>query len=352
MTMTHFDPSNPNSSDNGFFGMPATPEESALWLFKVPWDVTTSYQAGTHRGPRHIQDCSTQLDLCDSLFGPDLWRAGICTLNEQTELADWNAKHRRHAEQIIAFKNTGERNLTSDLEDKLIEVNLASHRVNALVEHETRKAHQSGKIFGLIGGDHSSPFGAIKALLEAETEPFGILHIDAHYDLRECYLGFEHSHASIFWNVLNLNSPKLLSLVQVGIRDYSEEERKLALSLPQCHSFLDQDIQFDLLSGRSFQNICEEIVGKLPKRVYLSVDIDGLDPVLCPSTGTPVPGGLSYNQFRMILKTLRLQNKQIIGFDLCEVAPNPNQPLDEWNGNVGARVLWSLCQAALDSRNG
>ena len=91
--------------------------------------------------------------------------------------------------------------------------------------------------------------------------------------------------------------------------------------------------------GESFKQVVDDIISHLPDNVYISFDIDGLDPKLCPNTGTPVPGGFEFNEVVFLLKQLAASGKKIIGFDLVEVAPGE----DDWNGNVGARLLYKLC---------
>lgn len=103
--------------------------------------------------------------------------------------------------------------------------------------------------------------------------------------------------------------------------------------------FYDREYRKRLFEGDNWKTICEEIIYELPDNVYVSIDIDGLDPKLCPNTGTPVPGGMDFEEFIYLLNKLKQSGKNIIGFDLCEVANGDN----EFNGNVGARVLYQLC---------
>jgi agmatinase len=198
---------------------------------------------------------------------------------------------------------------------------------------------------GLVGGDHSTPLGFMEALAEKHSE-FGILQIDAHCDLRKAYEGFEFSHASIMYNALKLRQVK--KLVQVGIRDWCEEENNyIRSSKGRVVTFFDHAMKRSLYEGTSWKSLCDKIVSQLPKNVYVSFDIDGLDPKLCPSTGTPVPGGLEFEQAVYLIEQVVRKGKKIIGFDLNEVAPGA----DEWNGNVGARMLYKMCNLAAASNN-
>jgi agmatinase len=186
--------------------------------------------------------------------------------------------------------------------------------------------------------------GYLQLQAEQHTD-FGLLVIDAHMDLRKAYEGFTYSHASIFYNALE-QLPQIKKLVQVGIRDYCHEEKEyVEQSENRIQIFYDRDMRAKIYQGISWASICEEIVESLPDKVYLSVDIDGLDPKLCPNTGTPVPGGLEYEELVYLLNTLQSSGKTIIGFDLCEVSPGDS----DWDGNVGARLLFHLCGVASGS---
>jgi len=178
--------------------------------------------------------------------------------------------------------------------------------------------------------------GYLKALAQTH-ESFGILQIDAHMDLREAYEGFTYSHASIFYNALKL--PQVEQLVQVGIRDFCDEELNLVNNSDgRVKVFYDHDIKDSAFNGIQWDSYCEEIIDELPDKVYLSFDIDGLDPKLCPNTGTPVPGGLSFREAIYLIKKVVESGRTIIGADLCEVAGQGHS----WDGNVGARILYKM----------
>jgi agmatinase len=176
----------------------------------------------------------------------------------------------------------------------------------------------------------------------------GILHVDAHADLRRAYEGFRWSHASIFWNVLS-ECPGVEKLVQVGVRDFGHAEmRSIEDSGGRIETFFEADLRSSQARGESWDSACHRVVAPLPDEVYVSFDIDGLSADLCPHTGTPVPGGLSFGEACHLLRTLALSGKRVVGFDLCEVAPGPKG--DEWDANVGARVLYKLIGWALRSQ--
>jgi agmatinase len=189
----------------------------------------------------------------------------------------------------------------------------------------------------LLGGDHSTPLGLIKAVAD-ENDNFGILQIDAHADLRESYQKFEYSHASICYNLLKF--PQISKLVQVGIRDYCEDEAILAKENNRVVTFYDSEIKEEHYEGKAWKIVCDDIIEQLPELVYITIDIDGFDPKLCPNTGTPVPGGFEVEQIMYLVKQIIKSGKKIIGFDLVEGAPGEDG--SEWDGNVGARVLYRM----------
>jgi agmatinase len=168
-----------------------------------------------------------------------------------------------------------------------------------------------------------------------------VLHLDAHADLRVAYEGFTYSHASVMYNAAE-RLPEIARIVQVGIRDLSQEEHEYAQrSKGRIVQHHDQVLARARLEGESWSTQVRRIAEALPRDVYVSFDIDALDPSLCPHTGTPVPGGLSFQQAAYLLAALGWHDRRIVGFDLVEVAPDPSGA-DEWDGNVGARLLYKL----------
>ena len=220
----------------------------------------------------------------------------------------------------------------------LKEINEGSANLNKWVYEQTISLLHDNKLVVLLGGDHSVPFGYMKAIAEKYGE-FGVLQIDAHCDLRKCYENFDHSHASIMYNALN-EIPQITKLVQVGIRDYSEEEFEFIRDSNQrVVVYYDRDIKEKLFEGHTWQSIVDEIVNQLPANVYISFDVDGLDPKLCPHTGTPVYGGFEIEQVIYLIKKMIKSGRKFIGFDLDEIAIGESN----FDANVGARILWKLC---------
>jgi agmatinase len=222
-------------------------------------------------------------------------------------------------------------------------VDAASAEVSRRVEAQAEAVMLRGALPAVLGGDHSAPLGLLRAV--ARRHPgLGILHIDAHADLRVAYLGFAEAHASIMHNALALDG--VARLVGVGWRDVGQAEAQRASSDARIVPVWDRDLARAALNGRSFSRVVDGIVASLPPKVHVSFDIDGLDPSLCPGTGTPVPGGLSFREACFLLARVAA-GREIVSFDLCEVAPGSGE--SEWDANVGARALFKLAGAALRS---
>ena len=328
---TEFNPSGFAQKNGNFIGLPYNEDEAKIILLPIPWEATVSYAAGTADGPENIRDASYQLDLFDADV-KDAYKIGIFMKETDEQIKDLSTLSREIATMHIDNLENGH-GIVQEFVDK---VNANSIKVNNWVKEQCGDLIKKGKVIGLIGGEHSTPLGYLHALSEKYSD-FGILQIDAHCDLRKAYEGFTYSHASIFYNVLEEISV-VSKLVQVGIRDYCDEEVDyITNSNKRVEVFYDQAINESLFEGKSYREICLSIVEKLPQHVYISFDIDGLWPNLCPNTGTPVAGGLSLPQAFYLLKTLAESGKTIIGFDLCEVGS-----AEEWDGNVGARVVYKM----------
>lgn len=340
-----FDPNAPAPPGAGIFGLPHTEAEALVVLVPVPWEATTSYGGGAAEGPRAIFDASMQVDLFD-LDVDRPYQHGIFMRESPPDVRAWNVAGKAAAEKIIEHGGAGD---DPALRTALDAVNALSQKVNAHVEKEVGELIGKGKVIGVVGGDHSVPWGAIRAMARHE-EGLGVLHFDAHSDTRKAYEGFEHSHASIMYNVLE-GIPEVTKLVQVGIRDVCEAEIDYCRGQGERVSvFFDRDLSRRKMDGEGFASIARDVVAALPERVWVSFDIDGLDPRYCPHTGTPVPGGLEFAEALAILRELARSGKRIVGFDLNEVAPNLADESDEWDGNVGARLLYKMIGFTLASQ--
>jgi agmatinase len=336
-----FDPDAAAAEGSGIYGLPHTAEEARVVVVPVPFEATTSYGGGTSNGPRAIFEASKQVDLFDRETGHP-YAAGIAMLDEDPQVVAWNAEAKRVAQSVIAHGGV----VDDETRRAAADVNAYGERLNEWVYVQTSALLDGGKIAVTLGGDHSVPFGAIRAYAERFPN-LGILHLDAHADLRDAYEGFTWSHASIFHCVMT-RLDRVARLVQVGVRDLGRaESAMIEASRGRIVTFFDADVAARKEQGTPFAAIADAIVSELPDDVYLSWDIDGLDPTLCPGTGTPVPGGLSWNEAIGLLRALVRAKKRIVGLDLCEVAPGAT----EWDANVGARLLYKMIGFALMTRS-
>ena len=196
-----FDPNNIGQKIANIYGLPFDKSNAQIVIVPVPWEVTVSYRAGTAGGPEAILNASFQVDL----FDPDVhdaWKIGIALDQADPRLHSLNATLRPRAEQYISMLEEGS---TVDQEPAMAallqEINGGCETMNAIVEAQCEAILDQGKMAAVVGGDHSTPLGLIRALGKHHGD-FGILHFDAHADLRDAYEGFKYSHASIMFNVL------------------------------------------------------------------------------------------------------------------------------------------------------
>lgn len=330
-----FDPSGVGLDNGNFCGLPFDYDTAGIILLGVPWEVTVSYHAGTAAGPEAVLTASPQLDLYD-LDNPNGWQQGLYMPPPPAWIQSLNDDLRPVAAQIIDATEQGiELQTDANLTTQLKRVNEGCERVNQWLYETAQQAIANGKQVGAIGGDHSVPLGLIRALAEHHSS-FGVLHIDAHADLRQAYQGFPYSHASIMNQVIGL--PQMTQLIQVGIRDISHGEvTTIQQSAGRIQTHYDSQLKEQCFAGTSWRDLCRQIIEPLPPQVYISFDVDGLDPKLCPHTGTPVPGGLELEEAFALLREIVRSDRQIIGFDVSEVGNG------EWDGNVGARIVYKLC---------
>ena len=300
----------------------------------------------TARAPDSILKASYQIDLFDPEM-PEAWKQGFYMRYVDKKILMKSDYLRKEAELYIDYISKGEELSANQFMCKTLkEVNEGGVFLKDWVFEQTKALLEKDKLVAILGGDHSTPLGYMKAIGEKHGE-FGILQIDAHCDLRDTYEGFHHSHAGIMFNALK-EIPQLIRLVQVGIRDYSEVEWDyIRNSNYKVITYFDKDINQRQFEGETWKSLAEEIVSKLPQQVYISFDIDGLDRKLCPHTGTPVPGGFELEEVFFIFKKVLESGRKIIGFDLSEVGVSET----DWNANVGARVLYKLCNLLVTSNS-
>ncbi|MBX3017285.1 MAG: agmatinase [Bdellovibrionaceae bacterium] len=330
--------------NGNYLGLDIEAKDADIVVFPIPWDVTTSYRPGTVDGPDSVLNASTQLDLY-SPYLDDVGSLKIGTIPVPEQWRERSASLRKQTAQYISALEQGEDRGTAEMTKIREAANRGGVELQEWSRKEVAKLLDQGQAVLTLGGDHSVPLGPIEAHA-AKFPGLSVLHFDAHADLRDAYEGFEQSHASIMFNVLKLKGVD--RLVQVGIRDVSEFEINLIKNDDRIHTFFDWDLKNAEYEGESWKSICDRIVAKLGPQVYISFDIDGLDPKLCPNTGTPVPGGLEMAQATALIQAVVRSGRKVVGGDLVEVAPAPEG--DEWDGNVGARMLFQIMIAVAQGR--
>jgi agmatinase len=342
--MTVKDPSGVAIHNGQFLGLDMPLADAKMVLLQVPWDVTTSYRPGTVWGPEAILNASYQLDLF-SPYKDKIWDMPLHTLPLDSSWVKKSQALRQNSQKYIDFlEEGGQLGSDAQMDQILKETNLACAELHAWSEKTAGEQLKAGRRVLTIGGDHSISLGPIRAAAEHFGE-ISVLHFDSHADLRNSYEGFDDSHASIMFNVMK--HPKVKKLVQVGIRDVSPVEMDFIKGNDRIRTYFDWELQGRKAQGDSWKKICEEMVSHLGPQVYISFDIDGLDPKLCPNTGTPVPGGLELFEATFLIQTVLESGRNIVGADLVEVAPCPDG--DEWDGNVGARTAFQLAVAMFQS---
>jgi agmatinase len=327
--MQKFDPNGPAAKSSGVFGLMSPKIESKLVLLPVPWDATTSKRQGTSYAPAMILHESKFVELFDIDF-KKMYEHGIFMLPEQKKIREMNLLTKK---MISTTKLDDDGNKTT--KSARGKINTMCNKANDFIYVETKKLLSTGKLVGVIGGDHSITLGSIKAHLEKYPK-MALIQIDAHADLRKSFEGHTYSHASIAYNVLN--ETKIQKVIQVGVRALCEEEMKrIDSQKKRVETFFAQKIMEQEFSGRKWHSTCKKIASSLPKEVYISLDVDALDVEYCPNTGTPVPGGMGFQQLIHLIKIICNSNKRICGFDIVETGSN------SFDASVSAHLLYQLC---------
>jgi len=257
-------------------------------LIPVPYDSTTSFRGGARDGPNAMIQASNGLEDYDAELDLDVSLVGIAT--------------------------------TAALEPHMGGPEQMAQRVRAAVAHYLTM----GKLVGVMGGEHSLAAGAVQA--HASVYPdLSVLYLDAHADLRDEYMGTSWGHASGARRIHDI-----CPLVLAGLRSMSEDERDYIKtnSLPV----------FNWPSGLDSAEFNKRIIDLLSPRVYISVDLDVLDPALMPAVGTPEPGGMGWGELTGLLKEVA-QSRQIVGFDVCELSPGDGPPACAY---TAAKLVYKL----------
>ena len=270
----------------------AAPDAARFHVIPVPFERTTSYGGGTREGPDAILAASQQLETWDGESNPSL--LGI------------------HTQATVP--------VDGDIE-----------AVMARIAAATEAAVRAGALPVAIGGEHTVTCGVVRGLLNSGIGPFGVVQIDAHADLRDRYEGNPYSHASVMRRVVEDGVP----LFQLGIRACCEEELRAR-----------RQFNVGAIDARELvvgNRMAFELPADFPQQVFFTVDVDGLDPSVFPSTGTPVPGGLGWYQTLALFESVARQ-RRIIGFDVMEFAPIPGFHAYEFAAAQLIYKLMGICQ--------
>jgi agmatinase len=319
-------------------------EEASLIVIPAPWEVTVSTRSGTALGPETILKASYQLDLFPHTYtNMQQLSIGMLPIPHDWKILGDTLRH-----HTTGYIHSLELGIHPPSLPKSILQKINSHTREFYDELKNKALSylSKNKQVAVLGGEHSVALPLIEAVAEKNAN-FGILHINAHAALHKTYQGFTYSHATLMHHVLKL--PQVEKIVQIGLRDYSTEEAQtITNSKGRIIPFFNESLKTDLFQGITWDTNCKKIIEELPEHVYISFDIDGLEASLCPSTGTPVPGGLGFDEVCYLFKCLVNAGKKVIGFDLCEVAPGEHL---DWDAQVGSRMLYQLALTTAASQN-
>jgi agmatinase len=267
---------------------PVSFTDAKFLIMPVPYEKTTSYGKGTGKGPGAILDSSWQLEFWDEEAKREIWKEGIVTL------APFNCSQ-------------GEKTFFRGLEREVTEILAAFNGI---------------PIF--LGGEHSITQGLLPPF-QKKYRDLSILHFDAHADLRPEYEGNPRSHASALYP-----ASRTTKTVQIGIRSVSHDEKQY-INAGKVKTYLMHE-------NLDFARLEKNILKDLSDTVYLTIDVDGFDPLVMPGTGTPQPGGFMWYDALKLFKAV-CQKKKVVGIDVVEVAPIKGSPMTEFNA---AKLIYRL----------
>jgi agmatinase len=289
-----------------FLGLPeevSSPERSRGWLLPVPYEATTSYGAGTRDGPAAILAASRQVELYDREFGGE----PVMSYGIHTTLP-LNPVHRSPGAMVQVVDKT----------------------VKKLLSGATRP-----HVLGVLGGEHTISAGIVRGLARAQTaDSLVAVHVDAHSDMREEYEGSPYSHACAAKRIL-----EICPIFQIGIRSLSSEEASFLRNCGSVRTVFAEEANDP--KGRFLSELAQFVRNK---RVFFTIDLDGLDPSIMPSVGTPEPGGISWERMLEIAGTVSKYAAEVPVFDVVELAPIPDFHAPDF---LAAKLVYKLFSYAL-----
>lgn len=342
-TLDTFDPNGVGLDNGAYFGLPFTPDEARLVLISAPWDVTVSYGTGTSEAPDAIIEASMQLDLYDAL-SPGAWRFGIATADIDYSLLETSQRLRSDAERVIRHLEEGGSVADDAVCRKIRRVNEGCVQMNENIRAQARAWLAQGKLVGLVGGDHSTPYGLVQALGE-RGEGFGILHIDAHCDLRRAYEGFEYSHG--------VDHVQRAARRAAGGADRRGRRARLLRRRGGTGTFFGTHPHVRrhaaLRGSLRRRNMGCDLPPHRGRTARTGLcQLRHRRPVgrILPPYRYARRRRLTFNQAVYLLHETVRSGRRIIGFDVVEVVPRPGSSID---ASTGARILYKLCGLTLKS---
>ncbi|MFH1054435.1 MAG: agmatinase [Candidatus Woesearchaeota archaeon] len=260
-------------------------KDSKIVILPVPYDKTSTWIKGADKGPEAIITASSNMELYDIETDSEVYKKGIFT-------------------------------------DKFINKNLTPEEIADTVSKKVKEYLQEKKFIVVIGGEHSVSIGSIKAHSE-KFKDMCVLQLDAHSDLREEYHGSKYNHACVM-----ARAKEIAKIFQVGIRSMDSEELE---HMDKKRVVYAEEIQYN-------KDWIANIIKKLPKHVYITIDLDVFDPSIMPSTGTPEPGGLLWYETLKLLKEV-IKQKEVVGCDIVELCPNKDYKAPDF---LAAKLIYKI----------
>lgn len=282
-----------------FLGIQDAFDKAAVAVLPVPYDLTTTYLPGARFGPRALLTASLNVEFFDEELRWNASQVGIHTLPALEPVAS--------GPQVMI----------------------------PMIADAVRELFHRGKFPVILGGDHSVSIGAFQALGDSWEEPW-VLQLDAHADLREEYQGSPFSHASVM-----ARAEDAFQCVRVGLRSWSEEEDAALWAQPE-RLFLASEFE------RRPEQMISRVLQVLGDPVYVTIDLDCLDPGIMPATGTPEPGGLSWTSATALLRAVA-EERHVVGFDVTELSPIPGLAAPDY---LAARLAYKLISYVFHARRG
>ena len=284
-----------------FLGLPdelASPERARGWLLPVPYEATTSYGAGTREGPAAILAASRQVELYDHEFGCEpAMEYGIHTLAPMNPVVTSPGAMVEAVEEVVT---------------------------------ELLSGKKPPEVLGVLGGEHSLSAGVVRGIVGARSaDDLVTVHVDAHADMRDEYEGSSYSHACAARRIVSM-----CPVFQIGIRNLSIGEAEFLRSCKTAHTVFSEA---STDPGGGFLNDLADFVRN--KNVYLTIDLDGLDPSIMPAVGTPEPGGISWNRMLEVIRTVSVNAASVPVFDVVELAPLPGYRAADF---LAAKLVYKL----------